>query len=1536
MGKSMAILNKKLEDYDTEVVNKAQGKHTKKTQDMLKTATSSLRQCKQNTWKSFITAANNQLRSVCNSKCQTQRNHFNKLCDLASLIWGTDDLKKYLETKKKEDDIINKDKDYFEENVFPVYKELCEFGNNAQNRDAIIEQIVWYLNSALHLESKMKLKIAMLSNPTPVAKRKLILSIIELHEHLDELIEELPKRAVSSETEETKENKKKKTPPKRKSKNLNIVLNVILKCKIPENKKIWKDGPTLEWHKYKNDKNERNAKVLAELDSQANKLAHGSISKARPMVISIHKCNTKKNQQDLLGKGKLHTITDPKQLINIIDESKFTHTIGIKIHEIQSKDFDTVELAIQENNKELKPLKLEYSPKHKTFTGPDVKKLKKKFKEHKIESNDHKWQYFLQFIDPSLKEDIKIDMRGNFNQLLDKVQLGLTKPGAPGRLAQNPQDPGSPFKTYKALLRIENNSRQHGQAETTDEIPNADEQKKPTVDTTAPAEGVLAVQVYIEGTARSLVKSQTLQLEYNKTTEKFTEASLEIINQILKYINDTDLNGDRIEVEVNGQEIILNDGWIGRAIQGLTPNSSESAEVIRKLSINYMHKVNVTIVNPELKSQTIKLLFKTDRTPAVDPAEYNGLEEIEKCQKEYGDSRNFKCKCRIDNHTAKEIDLTENISVEDILKEYFAPPKDQAPQKPTNMTLVISPKWFNVTYNITGSASGQVLNKTIVTKYSCYDADSGSPQEFDEESKHTLLEFFNEIKKINEDHPVILWSDSKSIEIMKNPTELIKDISPSITTTNKPVEMKLTLDYRSVVIVTIFSPTMEMKTFRVESNTFGTFSYGSLGYEELTDEIQKLKETYPPEAGYAGNKEKDKEIQNIPWTKESNATETRDAILSVVPADKRHTPSKLTVRIVADSKESDTDNWIQVRLKISGTASSLLGKELAMKFHETKRMTDDDGQKNLIQFYNKICDSDNRTPLELKIDDEIINPRKQSIFEITEKLAPTGPANNPIEHSLEINYKPVVKITIFEPMGTQTSIDLVYDVNRNLNTNDYEVKEELARIESYTKKYGDQTKYKWSIQNESNTSLQDIDPTKSGEEIISSFFHPNANLQPHVPTACTVIIEQLWVQVTYNIEGEATAIAGIDKIVAHYTSKDPAGFDESSGKVLNQLFDHLRSVNNDTPIEVKLDSGTISLSERNEDIIAMVAPESTQDSAAIEMSLSIDYNWKVYVTIKKDKEMTEVALVYIPSDKQFCSNNAYSDLKETLENAKKEYRTSPNNKWFIVKGAMDMKQIDLNKPVDDIIKENFSPDSKETETIYRQLIDNKSVSINSITITLLLGVVPRIWNNVLINETHKISDIIKMAKANPNWGVGDLDLECGVYNDKEGSTAIIANKYDLACEHINREGYEKNYFVIRPSYGVSDDHLVWASEAVLNATVAAQTTKPAVTSEPPIDDSGETTGTGDQNANVKTYHFFMAAKNLDQKWAFPPGAKVKEAREKVASEFNRPSKEIFLHFLGKELRDEFVLDRLRLGTAKINIYLRDNDEVVLLTAPHGK
>jgi hypothetical protein len=58
---------------------------------------------------------------------------------------------------------------------------------------------------------------------------------------------------------------------------------------------------------------------------------------------------------------------------------------------------------------------------------------------------------------------------------------------------------------------------------------------------------------------------------------------------------------------------------------------------------------------------------------------------------------------------------------------------------------------------------------------------------------------------------------------------------------------------------------------------------------------------------------------------------------------------------------------------------------------------------------------------------------------------------------------------------------------------------------------------------------------------------------------------------------------------------------------------------------------------------------------------------------------------------------------------------------------------------------------------------------------------------------------------------------------------------------------------------------------------------------------------------------------------------VQQARKAVASQYGKPPEAIFLHFLGKELRDGFAMDRLCLGTGKVEISFRNDSLMPMVT-----
>jgi hypothetical protein len=65
---------------------------------------------------------------------------------------------------------------------------------------------------------------------------------------------------------------------------------------------------------------------------------------------------------------------------------------------------------------------------------------------------------------------------------------------------------------------------------------------------------------------------------------------------------------------------------------------------------------------------------------------------------------------------------------------------------------------------------------------------------------------------------------------------------------------------------------------------------------------------------------------------------------------------------------------------------------------------------------------------------------------------------------------------------------------------------------------------------------------------------------------------------------------------------------------------------------------------------------------------------------------------------------------------------------------------------------------------------------------------------------------------------------------------------------------------------------------------------------------------------------------------FSPGSSVGDARKAVAERFKTQPEAVALHFMGRVLRDGFALDRLRLGTSHISVYVTSDREILLAIA----
>jgi hypothetical protein len=200
------------------------------------------------------------------------------------------------------------------------------------------------------------------------------------------------------------------------------------------------------------------------------------------------------------------------------------------------------------------------------------------------------------------------------------------------------------------------------------------------------------------------------------------------------------------------------------------------------------------------------------------------------------------------------------------------------------------------------------------------------------------------------------------------------------------------------------------------------------------------------------------------------------------------------------------------------------------------------------------------------------------------------------------------------------------------------------------------------------------------------------------------------------------------------------------------------------------------------------------------------------------------------------------------------------------------------------------------------------------SITLLVDIIPRIGTYQLA-PTATLEEAEAALKKRLN--LGDLELEFGLLDLQSDETTIIPKS-----TMIGQLDLKKFSLIARPSETFEPP--------VDTVSVHEDDDHPA--SENAADGGSLHLTIGGAPPSSKGYDFFCDSLNQTVHLRLPPGATVKQAREAVATHYGKPPEAVFLHFLGKELQDGFVMDRLRLGTKPINIYFRDDRQVLLRSA----
>jgi hypothetical protein len=199
----------------------------------------------------------------------------------------------------------------------------------------------------------------------------------------------------------------------------------------------------------------------------------------------------------------------------------------------------------------------------------------------------------------------------------------------------------------------------------------------------------------------------------------------------------------------------------------------------------------------------------------------------------------------------------------------------------------------------------------------------------------------------------------------------------------------------------------------------------------------------------------------------------------------------------------------------------------------------------------------------------------------------------------------------------------------------------------------------------------------------------------------------------------------------------------------------------------------------------------------------------------------------------------------------------------------------------------------------------------TVYVMLLIGAIPRRSRFVLPPDAT--ADRL-LAEANAKWELDGIDVELVLGDPSQENWETVNGDTPVA-------GFDftVNEFAVREKVEQEPQQQRQADADVdLTNTLTFGSVR-AATQPPPAG---------------KPYRFSIPQRGLDEKiFYFMDGVPLSAVKVKIAQEFQFPGPEyVTLLFLGKQLKDTFKIERLRLGDKPIIVSLRDVSEILLLTA----
>jgi hypothetical protein len=244
---------------------------------------------------------------------------------------------------------------------------------------------------------------------------------------------------------------------------------------------------------------------------------------------------------------------------------------------------------------------------------------------------------------------------------------------------------------------------------------------------------------------------------------------------------------------------------------------------------------------------------------------------------------------------------------------------------------------------------------------------------------------------------------------------------------------------------------------------------------------------------------------------------------------------------------------------------------------------------------------------------------------------------------------------------------------------------------------------------------------------------------------------------------------------------------------------------------------------------------------------------------------------------------------------------------------LDRAEVDLDMTSSDL---NLSPD--QVLRIERAASGPLVLAATeTYSVALWIGVVPRM-------ASFKLAPTSTLADAEPmvrnRWCLGELEIEFGVLDEDSDIPAVIPKSTVIGGLDL-----DKYTLIVRPSANIDSAGPVVSGYDEPDGDIEEDENA----GDGRLLQSMQAT-VGSAEPGAVRYGFVCDDQVFHIR--FPPGAKVGDARKAVAQRFKTTPEAVALHFMGKALRDGFAMDRLRLGTSHISVYVTSDREILVVTA----